>query len=54
MSFIPAFELGLSNAWIFKLLGIFIVAVTGSMSNKEAMEKFGEKLTVPHTKIEEI
>jgi len=54
LSFIPAFELGLWNAWIFKLLGIFVVAVTGSMSNKEAMEKFGQKLTVPHTKIEEI
>ena len=54
MTFIPAFELGLWNAWIPKLLGILAVAVTGSVSNKEAMEKFGEKLTVPHTKIEEI
>jgi len=54
MSFIPAFELGLWNAWILKLLGILAVAVTGSLSNKESMEKFGEKLTVPHTKTEEI
>jgi protein-S-isoprenylcysteine O-methyltransferase Ste14 len=53
MSLIPAFKLGLWNAWILKLLGILVVAVTGSLSNKAAMEKFGEKLTVPHTKIEE-
>ena len=54
MSFVPAFRLGLWNAWILKLLGILVVAVTGSLSNKEAMEKFGENLTVPHTKIEEM
>jgi len=54
MSLIPAFKLGLWNAWILKLLGILVVAVTGSLSNKAAMEKFGEKLTVPHTKLEEI
>ena len=54
MSLIPAFELGLWNAWIFKLLGILVVAVTGSLSNEEAMEKFGEKLEVPHSKTEEI
>jgi len=54
MSLVPAFELGLWNGWIFKLLGILVVAVTGSLSNREAMEKFGEKLTVPHSKTEEI
>ena len=54
MSLIPEFELGLWNAWILKLLGILAVAVTGSLSNKTAMEKFGEKLTVPHTKNEEL
>ena len=53
MSLIPAFELGLWNAWILKLLGILSVAVTSSFSNKESMEKFGEKLTVPHSKTEE-
>ena len=54
MSLIPAFKLGFWNAWILKLLGIVVVAVIGSLSNKAAMEKFGEKLTVPQTKIEEI
>ena len=54
MSLIPAFELGVWNAWIFKLLGILVVAVAGSLINKEAMEKFGEKLTVPYNQIEEI
>jgi len=54
MSLVPAFELGVWNAWIFKLLGILFVAVTGSLSNKKAMEKFGEKFTVPHSKIEEL
>jgi protein-S-isoprenylcysteine O-methyltransferase Ste14 len=42
------------NAWIFKLLGILVVAVTGSLSDKAAMEKFGEKFTVSHTKNEEL
>ena len=54
MSLIPDFELGVWNAWIFKLLGILVVAVTGSLSDKEAMGKFGEKSTVPHSKIEEL
>ena len=52
MSLVPAFELGLWNAWIFKLLGILAVAVTGSLSNKKAMEKFGEKPKVSHIQIE--
>ena len=54
MSLIPAFEIGIWNAWIIKLLGILVVAVTGSLSGKEAMEKFGEKFTVPHARMEEI
>ena len=54
MSLVPAFELGLWNAWILKLLGILVVAVTGSLSNKQAMEKFGEKFTVPQSKAEEV
>ena len=54
MSIIPAFELGLWNAWILKLLGILAVAVTGSLSNKQAMKKFGEKFTVPQSKAEEV
>jgi hypothetical protein len=52
MSLIPAFELGVWNTWIFKLLGILVVAVTGSLSNKKAMEKFGEKSKVSHVRIE--
>ena len=54
MSLIPAFKLGLWNAWILKLLGIFVVVVTGSLNNKAAMEKFGEKFTVPQSKAEEV
>jgi len=54
MSLVPAFEIGLWNAWIFKLLGILMVAVTGSLVNKEAMEKFGATPSVPHSKIEKV
>ena len=54
MSLVPAFELGLWNAWILKLLGILVVPVTGSLINKEAMEKFGATPSVPHSRIEEI
>ncbi len=54
MSLIPEFELGLWNAWIFKLLGILMVPVIGSLINKEAMEKFGATPSVPHSKIEDI
>ena len=54
MSLIPAFEIGVWNAWILKLLGILVVAVTGSLSSKDAMAKFGEKLAVPHARMEEI
>ena len=52
MSLIPEFELGLWNAWMFKLLGILVVAVTGSLSNKKAMEKFGENPKLSHVRIE--
>ena len=54
MSLRPAFEIGLWNAWILKLLGILAVPVTGSLINREAMEKFGATPSVPHSRIEEI
>ena len=54
MSLVPAFELGLANAWIFKLLGILIVPGVGSLINKEAMEKFGETPTAPYRKKEKL
>ncbi|MCW4016193.1 MAG: isoprenylcysteine carboxylmethyltransferase family protein [Candidatus Bathyarchaeota archaeon] len=40
MSFIPVFELGLWNAWIFVLLGLLIGFISWSLIGKKAMKKF--------------
>ena len=52
MSLIPAFELGLWNAWIFTLLGILMGPVAGSFINKEAMKKC--HVTPPYSKTEKL
>jgi len=54
MSLIPAFELGLWNAWIFVLLGFLMGPVAGFLINRETMEKFGATPSVPYSKTEEI
>lgn len=40
MSLVPAFELGLWNAWIFTIFIIFVYYVPGNLINKKAMKKF--------------
>ena len=40
MSFIPEFELGLWNAWIFVFLGLLIGFISWSLIGKKAMKKF--------------
>jgi len=52
MSLIPAFELGLWNAWIFILLAILMGPVVGFLINKEAMKKV--HVTPPYSKTEKI
>ncbi len=54
MSFIPAFELGLWNAWIFVLLNLLIGFVSWVFINKEAMKKFRTVPNVPRTKAEKV
>ena len=40
MSYIPTFELGLWNAWIFTVFIIFIYTTPGNLINKNAMKNF--------------
>ena len=40
MSLIPAFELGLWNAWIFMLLSLLIGLVSWALISKKAMKRF--------------
>lgn len=54
MSFVPAFEIGLWNAWIIIVLGMITGPVLGSLINKEAMKKFTTEPTVPHERWETI
>jgi len=50
MSLVPAFEVGLWNAWIFVLLGFLMGPVAGFLINKEAMKK--THVTLPQSKTE--
>jgi len=52
MSFMPEFELGLWNAWIFILFGPLLEAFVGFVINKEAMTK--AHVTTAHSKTEKI
>jgi len=54
MSLIPAFKLGLWNAWIFELLGLLIGLVSWAFIGKKAMKKFRTVPNVPKTRAEEI
>ena len=54
MSLVPAFRLGLWNAWIFVLLNLLIGFVSWVFINKEAMKKFRTVPNVPKTKAEKI
>jgi protein-S-isoprenylcysteine O-methyltransferase Ste14 len=54
MSLIPAFELGVWNAWIFVLLGLLIGYVSWALINKEAMKKFRATTNIPKTRAEKI
>jgi protein-S-isoprenylcysteine O-methyltransferase Ste14 len=40
LSFIPVFELGFWNAWIFVVLGLLIGFISWSLIGKKAMKKF--------------
>ncbi len=42
MSFIPAFEIGLWNAWIFMVLFLSVTTLLPLLINKEKMEKWAE------------
>jgi protein-S-isoprenylcysteine O-methyltransferase Ste14 len=54
MSFIPAFELGLWNAWIFVLLSLLMGFVSWLLIGKKAMKKFRIAPEVPKTSAEKI
>jgi len=54
MSLIPAFKLGLWNAWIFVLLGLLIGFVSWFLIGREAMKKFRAVPDVPKTRAEKI
>jgi len=54
VSLIPAFKLGLWNAWIFVLFGLLIGFVSWILINKEIMKKFRTVPNVPKTRAEEI
>jgi hypothetical protein len=54
MSIIPAFKLGLWNAWIFVLLGLLIGFVSWVLIGREAMKKFRAVPDVPKTRSEKI
>ena len=52
MSLIPAFELGLWNAWVFVLLGLVIGFVSWTLISKKSMKKFRIVPNVPKTNAE--
>ena len=54
MSLVPAFELGLWNAWIFVLVGLLIGFVSWGFIGKKAMKKFRIVPNVPRTSAEKI
>ncbi len=54
MSFIPAFELGLWNAWMFILFGLLSGFLSWSFIGKKAMKKFRIVPNVPKTSAEKI
>ena len=54
MTLIPAFKLGLWNAWIFVLLGLLIGFVSWVLIGREAMKKFRAVPDVPKTRSEKI
>ena len=54
MSLLPAFELGLWNAWIFILFGLVTSGLVGFLINQEAMNKFRIQPDVPSTRAEKI
>lgn len=54
LSLIPAFELGLWNAWIFMLLGLLIGLVSWAFIGKKAMKKFRIVPDIPKTSAEKL
>ena len=54
MSLIPAFELGLWNAWIFVLLGLLSGFVSWLLIGKKALKKFRTVPNIPKTSAENI
>jgi protein-S-isoprenylcysteine O-methyltransferase Ste14 len=52
MDLVPAFELGLWNAWIFVLLSLLIGFVSWIFIGKKAMKKFRVEPNVPKTRAE--
>jgi protein-S-isoprenylcysteine O-methyltransferase Ste14 len=47
MSLLPAFEIGIWNAWIFMVL-VFLTYIPGQLINKEAMNKVNEGWASAH------
>ena len=54
MSLIPAFKIGLWNAWIIVALSLLTGPILGSLINKEAMKKFMTEPTISHERRETI
>jgi protein-S-isoprenylcysteine O-methyltransferase Ste14 len=54
MALIPAFEIGIWNAWIIILLSFLSCPVSIFLINKEAMKKFTATPSVPYSKTEKI
>jgi len=54
LSLIPAFELGLWNAWIFVLLGLLSGFVSWLLIGKKALKKFRTVPNIPKTSAENI
>jgi len=52
MSLIPAFKLGLWNAWIFMLLSLLIGLVSWVLISKKAMKRFRIEPNIPKTRAE--
>ena len=54
MSLIPAFKLGLWNAWIFMLLSLLIGLLSWALISKKAMKRFRIEPNIPKTRTEEL
>ena len=54
MSYIPAFELGVWNAWIFTLLGLLIGLISWALIGKKTMKKFRIEPQIPKTRAEKL